>query len=174
MTLIVTPGAADADSYATLAAAVAYAEARGLAFPGDNEEASEQALRRATSWIDATYRARFMGQRRYWRKQALEWPRYGVVDASGYPIAFDVIPVEIVRATIEAAVREYAAPNSLTPDFDRGGLIKSVSAGSVAVTFADGAGLSGSSFARVLESFDAILGPLLGAQSLYTARAVRG
>lgn len=115
MTLTITPGSATADSYTDVATATAYATARGLLFTGVTVD-QEAALRRATGWIDATYRGRFPGQRENGRAQALEWPRKNAYDTDGDLIAVDSIPDEIVSATIEAAIRELAVPHSLTPD----------------------------------------------------------
>jgi hypothetical protein len=120
MAVIVTPGAVDADSYADAATATAYATSRGLAFSGD-ADALDAALRRATGWLDSTYRSRFPGQRENGRAQALEWPRKAAYDTAGDLIAVDIIPDEVVSATIEAAVRELATPGGLSPDVTLGG-----------------------------------------------------
>lgn len=120
MTLIVETGAglAMAESYVSVTDCAAYATLRGLTFPATPEAAAEQALRRATTWIDARYRGVFPGQRKNGRDQALQWPRINAWDNSypPEPIASDEIPDEIVKATCEAAVRELASPSSLTPD----------------------------------------------------------
>ncbi|SHG79618.1 hypothetical protein SAMN02745157_4855 [Kaistia soli DSM 19436] len=171
MTLIVEDGTgrADAESYVSVADAVAYASARGLTFQAAPAEAAEAALRRATAWIDATYAPRFSGARLKRRAQALAWPRAGAEDADCNAIASNEIPAEMITATSEAAVRELAKPGNLSPDLKRGGAIKRVKAVSVEVEYAAGA-----TAGTVFSTIDGILSGLLGAQSAYTARAVRG
>ena len=140
MTLNTTPGAQDADSYVSVDDAAAYAAKKGLSFPASPAEPAEQALRRATAWLDSTYRIRFPGAATdVW--QSLEWPRAGVI-YRGQPLDEDVIPQQIKDATCEAAVREMAEPGSLAPDLERGGAVKRLKAGSVEVEYADGADLT--------------------------------
>lgn len=119
MTLTTTAGDIAADSYAAVDDATAYATSHGLAFTGVAVD-QEAALRRATAWVDATYRGRFPGQRVNGRSQSLDWPRKNAYDKSGELIGSTTIPAEIVDATIEAAVRELAAPSSLSPDVTPG------------------------------------------------------
>lgn len=137
MALNTTAGAQDADSYVSVEDCVAYATKKGLAFPASPVEPAEQALRRATAWLDSAYRIRFPGAATdVW--QALEWPRAGVI-YRGQPFDEDVIPQQVKDACCEAAVREMKKPGSLSPDRQRGGAIKGVKAGSVDITFADNA-----------------------------------
>lgn len=193
MTLLVETGAgvATADSYVSAASCLAYAVARGSTFGSD--DAADAALRRGTSYIDNTYRSRFPGYRTFRRAQGLEWPRTGAfysypdspeppyaygpdggVLAYGYvewpfdPIGANAIPPEIVAATCEAAVREYAEPGVLLPDLDRGGLVASLKAGSVEVKYAGGAPGQ-----TVFQAVEAALSGLIGVRSGYTGRAQR-
>jgi hypothetical protein len=137
MALNTTPSAQDADSYVSVEDCAAYAAKKGLEFPASPIEPAEQALRRATAWIDSTYRQRFPGcTTDVW--QALEWPRVGVI-YRGQPFDEDAIPQQIKDATCEAAVREMAELGILSPDLDRGGAIKTLKAGSVEIDYADGA-----------------------------------
>ena len=133
-------GASDSESYVSVSDAASYAAARGLAFPSSPEAPAEQALRRATTFIDATYRASFPGARTNGRSQALQWPRVDAYDREGEEIASDEIPAEIVSATIEAAVRELASPGSLSPDIVPGEITKRMKAGSVEIEYAVGSG----------------------------------
>lgn len=140
MSLITTPGAQDADSYATIEEIAVYAQKKGLSFPISPSEPAEQAARRATTWLDATYRSRFPGAATdVW--QALEFPRAGVI-YRGQPLDEDTIPRQIIEATCEAAIREMAEPGSLAPDLERGGAVKRLKAGSVEVEYTDGADLT--------------------------------
>lgn len=137
MALNTTPGDQEADSYVSVADCAAYATKKGAAFPASPIEPAEQALRRATAWIDATYRIRFPGAATdVW--QSLEWPRAGVV-YRGEAYDETKIPQQVKDATCEAALREIAKPGSLSPDRQRGGAIKELKAGSVDITFADNA-----------------------------------
>lgn len=179
MALIVTPGASDADSYATIEAIRAYAVKVGASFPitgsdGPSTEAAiaaaEAAARRATAAIDGTYGSRFIGVPAS-ASQALEWPRS---DAwyRGEELPDDTIPQKIVEATAEAAIRELAEPGVMSPDLDRGGRVKSESVdGAIAITYMDGAPAE--------TTFTAIDGKLRGliraaARGLTFGRAVRG
>lgn len=161
-------GSATADSYETLANASTYAAARGLTFviTGADEALAEQAMRRATVWLDATYRSRFTGYRRFRRDQALEWPRTGAYDNGPYTsiIAEDEIPIELKHALIEAAVREKATPGTLTPDITPNSIKKSVSvAGAVSVEYAiAGDAVQGQRITMTI--VDGILAPLIGSR----------
>lgn len=174
MALVVEDGSglAGAESYVSVADCAGYATARGLAFPTTDAALCEQALRRATAWLDDRYARRFPGARRRLRAQALEWPRVGVTDANGYSVPETEVPTEVVRATCEAAVRELASPNSLAPDLKRGGAIRAVKAGSVSVEYAAGASAS-----TTFQTIDDALSRLLafgGGGSLISGKLVRG
>lgn len=115
MALTTTPGAVDAESYADVAAFKTYAGNMGYDIADKTDPEIEQALRRGTRWIDATYGARFVGSPTD-SAQALEWPRIGATwRGSGLPN--DVIPSQVKNAASEAAWRELTAPGSLSPDY---------------------------------------------------------
>lgn len=170
MTLVVEDGTglSTAESYVSVADCAAYATARALSFSTEDTAAAEAALRRATAWIDGQYRSRFSGVRQHRRLQALEWPRGWAEDNECNPISASEVPVEIVHATCEAAVRELAKPGSMSPDLKRGGAIKRVKAGSVEVEYGAGATAT-----TVFATIDGILASLLRPRSAYTARAAR-
>lgn len=172
MTIIVEDGSGvtGANSYASVDVCAAYCTARGLAFGTSPTTTGEQALIRATAAIDAKYGPRFPGSRTNGRSQALAWPRVDAVDGEDEDIASDEIPVEIVNAVCEAAVRELASPGSMAPDLERGGGVKSLKAGSVAIEYGANAA-AGTTFTVI----DGILASLLGAgESVYSAKATRG
>lgn len=160
MPLVATPGAADADSYATIAEADAWHVARVNTAWAGADALKEGALRRATGWIDATYGSRFVGRPVYPRVQALAWPRVGVTDADGYDVPSDAIPVEIKRATMEAALRELVAPGSLAPDYVSSTAVVREKVGPLEVEYRNSSGAS--SVRPVLTVVDGILAPLLG------------
>ena len=126
----------DADSYVELNDAIEYCAARGLAFSASPSELGEAALIRASTAIDARYGSSYPGYRKAGRDQGLMWPRAAAYDVDGWLIRDDEVPIEVIHSTIEAAVREFAVPNSMMPDLARGGAIQSIRAGSVGITYA--------------------------------------
>lgn len=135
-------GLANAESYVSVSDCASYASARALSFSDMDDDAAEAALRRATTWLDGRYRGSFPGRRKNGRMQGLEWPRSDAWDNAcpPEPIADDEIPVEIVNACCEAAVREMVAPGSLSPDVTPGKIKKSAKVGDITVEYAVGAG----------------------------------
>ncbi len=159
-------GVEGANSYVSEDTFTTYCDDRGIT-PADGD--IEPALVRATTAIDAMYGSRFPGSKTNGRDQALLWPRTGATDADGEEIADDEIPVEIMNAVFEAAVRELTSPGSMQPDLERGGSIKRLKAGSVEVEYGANA-IAGTAYTII----DGILAGLLGAPaSPYSARAVR-
>jgi hypothetical protein len=167
MALVVEDGTAlsNSNSYASEDTLDTYCDDRGIVLADGDAEA---ALVRASQWIDSTYRFQFSGIRVKLRAQAMEWPRVGVIDGSGFYVAFDQIPTEIVKATCEAAIRELAEPGSLAPDLDRGGAIKAIQAGTARIDYGANAAPQ-----TVFQIIDGILAGLIGASSPYSVRAVR-
>jgi hypothetical protein len=127
MTLIVEDGTAvaGAESYATVAAADAYWDARPHSARSatwsavDDAADKEGALREASAYLDATYGPYYRGVRQG-HVQGLMWPRTGALDDAGYPMP--ELPSEIVAAAIELAVRAIGGP--LAEDADRGARVK--------------------------------------------------
>ncbi|MBR0693665.1 DnaT-like ssDNA-binding protein [Bradyrhizobium lablabi] len=120
---------ATANSYATVDTANAYHTTRGnmawLTTDGD----PTSALIRATQYIEGKYRGRWPGLPIKYRlgglsdsQQALSWPRYGAVDNNGFAILPNTVPIEVVYATCEAALRELLSPGSLQPDITLTGI----------------------------------------------------
>ncbi len=173
MTYLVTEdgtGVVGANGYVTMDECATYALAHGLTFATSPSSSGETAIIRATAYIDAVYRMRFVGYKTHGRDQVLEWPRTGVLDSQYFPIANNEIPIEIKNATCEGAVREYAVPSSMLPDLERGGSIRMLKAGSVEIEY--GANATAITTYRVI---DGILGNLLGALGQgFTAQTIRG
>lgn len=114
MALDATIGGPAADSYATTAQADVYADNVGASsWDALAQAEKEAALRRATSWLDATYGQLFGGVRANGGGQSLEWPRVGAQHRAGHVIASDVIPVEVLSACSQAAILEGQAPGQL-------------------------------------------------------------
>ena len=110
-------GLADAESYASVAAADARCASLGLtAWAVLDEGAKEIALRRATQFM-ATYRTRWAG-RRVHQQQALDWPRYNVA-VDGFVLPSTSVPLDVVNACIDLAVRA-GRGEDLLPDLNTG------------------------------------------------------
>ncbi len=160
-------GVDGANAYVTETELGTYTDDRSVTLADGDAEA---AIIRATTFIDSTYRMRFVGYKTHGRDQGLEWPRTGVLDSQYFPIAGNEIPIEIKNATCEAAIRELTTPDSLLADLERGGSIKMLKAGSVEIEY--GANASAVTTYRII---DGILSGLLGAIGpSVTATALRG
>lgn len=144
---------------------VGYCEARGYELDGtlspSPPDEINQALLRASEYIDGRYRGQFSGTKSGGRAQEREWPRQDATDASGEAIDYVEIPDEIIRATYEAAIREAQAPGSLLPDYVQTERVTSERVGSLAVTYADSAVMSAGDTYPVIGTIDNILAPLL-------------
>ena len=133
MALVTTPGAANADSYASVAELDAYLAARvpTATLATGTTAQKEAALRAAARVLDASF---------VWTgtavdsTQALTWPRNGMFTRNSFAIANTVNPVDLKNAQCELAAQMHAV--NLTADNEalKQG-ITSVRAGSVAVTF---------------------------------------
>lgn len=119
MALIVEDGTglANAESYVSVAYADAYFTARNNANWDGNDAHKEGLLRIATEYLDANYGQRFKGIKNT-EAQALQWPRFGVC-VDGYDIGNDVIPVEVMRATCELALRQNHNTDGIQPDLSQ-------------------------------------------------------
>lgn len=106
-----------ADAYWALADVDAYHSSRGNSSWTGADAIKEQAIRRATSYLDKKYRTRWIGRRRDGRAQPLEWPRADAWDTEGSLIASTEIPLELKYAMAEVSLRELVSPNSLQADY---------------------------------------------------------
>lgn len=110
-------GLADADSYASIAAADTRCASLGLtAWAALAEADKEIALRKAALFM-ATYRPRWAGRRVY-QHQALDWPRYNVA-VDGFIVPSTTVPADVVNACIDLAARA-GSGEDLLPDLDTG------------------------------------------------------
>lgn len=159
-----TVGAATSNSYATAAEADAYFADRGGAAWAGLQADKEAALIRATAWIDGEYRSRWPGYRVSGRDQALEWPRATAKDAQGFDIDDASIPAEVKYATIEAALREFITPDSLTPDYVRTKQIKRQRVGPLSQEFVIGQG-DVADLKPTLTTVEQLLSPIIGDRS---------
>jgi hypothetical protein len=172
MAIVVETGAgvSTANSYMTQTEWEAYADQMAWDYSAYTDEQIESALIRAARAIDR-WNA-WQGVRTYGQAQGLYWPRkagsiqYGqfyaddllttVVDHEGLPIAIDAVPADLVRAQAEATWLELQDPGVLQPNQEQ--KIKSLSAGSVSITYADGA-----SAATSFQTIEGLLAGLLPA-----------
>ena len=149
MALIVEDGTglANADSYISLANAIAYLNTRNLPslplvdpFLNADQGDQENALRIATEYMVSEYRFRWAGYRRT-QVQSLDWPRVWVpiTDAAGYggyggyPAYFDPnsVPAQVAQACADLATRALSA--DLAPDIER--IEKTVRVGPISVEY---------------------------------------
>ena len=135
-TLIATPGAADANSYCTLAEANTYHDAHLYATTWTGAASDDV---RTVALIMAT---RLIDQHIDWdgaktsETQALRWPRTGMEDGDGYSIDSDVIPQLLKDATAELA--RLLIGSDLTTTSSSGGEINSIKVGPIAIGYAEG------------------------------------
>lgn len=160
-------GIGTANAYVSGAACAAYAADRGLQFTAN--ASGDAAIIRASAWIDGEYRTRYPGVRQKYRLQGLEWPRIGASDRDGYYIATSTVPIEVLNATCEAAVREQSDPGSLSPDLERGGVVQSLTAGSVGIVYGAGAVPN-----TIFQVIDNIMAPVVGGSSGMFGKVSRG
>lgn len=132
-TIIATPSAVNANSYATSLDAQAYHDEHGYAtaWTDGDDDAKVIALIWATRLLDE--QVEWHGTKSS-STQALRWPRYDAVDRDGYDIGGDVIPKFLKHATAELARHLLLKDRLQAMDENTAGL-KSVTAGSVDVVF---------------------------------------
>lgn len=128
-------GSATADALISLAACGAYHLARGNAGWTGADADKESAIRRASAVLSMAYP--WAGMRSHGRSQALAWPRAGVVDREGYGILATEIPVEIVSACAEIALRELVSPGAMSPDVVPSELVKREKIGPMETEYAN-------------------------------------
>lgn len=110
-------GIANAESYCSVADASAYHSARGnTTWATISTTEMEQALRRATDYIQQVYRSRWTGYRKT-TTQALEWPRFNAPFVNGDYYSNTIVPVEVKNACAELAWK--AAQGELAPDIEQ-------------------------------------------------------
>lgn len=124
MALIVEDGSGSnplAESYISVANALTYHAARGnSAWATLSTAQQEQALRRATDYIEQVYGRRWNGHIKS-VAQPLSWPRNYVTRADvGYGWSYypnDSVPLQVQNACAELALK--AAAGELAPDLER-------------------------------------------------------
>lgn len=159
LTIETGAGLADAESYASIAAADVRCASLGLtAWAALAEADKEIALRKAMIFM-AAYRTRWAGRRVY-QHQALDWPRYNVA-VDGFIVPSTVVPPDVVHACIDLAVRA-GRGEELLPDLDTGSnAIKKDKTGPLETEYFQNTTDARERFVAV----DALLAPYFGAAS---------
>jgi hypothetical protein len=119
-------GSSTSNSYATVAQFRTYWTDRGTDYSTTTDEVVQGWLIVATEYMDNKYK--FEGSI-VTETQALEWPRSGATGRGGYSIEADIIPSDVITATVWLASQSV---NGLNP-VDNG--IKSERIGSVSFTY---------------------------------------
>lgn len=120
MAIVVEDGTAkaNANAYCSVAFVIAYLTETGdeVAFSALTTAQQEQAIVKATRYIDQRFASQFVNDRRT-RTQSLEFPRYDIYDDSGQLwYRADELPREIEWATAEYANRASVAGALLISD----------------------------------------------------------
>ncbi|CZT29839.1 DnaT-like ssDNA-binding protein [Pseudomonas cerasi] len=159
------------DFYGTVADADAYHAARANTAWNGDDKPKQAALIRASAYIDGKFQAQnscgrweslFSGAKTGGRAQALQWPRTGATDTEGYEIPTEEIPVEVVQATYEAALREIAVPGSLSPDYVASAAIKRQKVDVLEIEYQAASTDVGVPTRPVITVVDELIAPLLG------------
>jgi len=172
MSLVATPGDANANSYATVVEYKAYWGAR--LFNTAPLAAADPVIEQALEWA-----CRLMNSLFRWTGastddvQALSWPRTGMLTANGFALASTVIPQQLKDAQCEYAgillAGDRTADNAALKVIGSESSLTSIKAGSVALTF-------GANNFSTIEAFDAYvrsLGPAFGYLSKAMPDSVR-
>lgn len=114
ITIIATEGAANANSYLTLAEAESYLEAHQdySVWSALDDEAKKAALISATRELDLIEYA----GRKATQAQSLQWPRISVVDRDGYTITG--VPKLLKDAVCEQVIYDLTEEDNIASEFD--------------------------------------------------------
>ncbi len=165
-------GLPDAESLCSVDFADTYLAGLGMTLWATMSTAEkEQALRRATLYMQQAYRLAWAGSR-FSDTQALDWPRVNVPRLDGPGswgygpsyLAHDVVPREVQQACAKMAYK--AAAGDLAPDLEQTKVKEKI--GPIEVEYAPGS----SAVVRYRE-IDNLLAPLLGSRGSNSARVVR-
>jgi hypothetical protein len=113
-----------ANSYVDVADFKAYWDDRGFDYSSFADALIEQALVRATQYVETRFGRLFIGYRLLGQDQPLSWPRsYAYL----YGELLEGLPLLLIQATIEYGRRELQSPFSLMPDpvYDASGKVAS-------------------------------------------------
>ena len=165
MALVTEIGTASSasESLCDVATALTYHADRGnAAWAVLTTAQQEQALRRATDYMERVYKAQWQGLRVN-NTQALDWPRVGVT-ANGYYVLSTIVPIPVQRACAELAIR--ASTGDLLSDTNQQKIKTKV--GDIEVEYD-----KNSPQATQYSAVDALLSPYLSTNSGIAHRIVR-
>jgi hypothetical protein len=134
VTLVTTPGAPDANSYASLDEARAYIATRFPQVTDPGDDVLSAWLVAGTRETDASFA--WTGTAANADVQALDWPRAGMLNKRGGVIAINVVPLELKNAATEFGVQLGAGDRISDNDVLKKG-ITGIKAGSVELRFSD-------------------------------------
>lgn len=156
MAIVIETGAGvdNAVSYVTVDEADLYHQSSGNSAWTGTDAAKEAALVRGARMLEGLP---WKGVKTA-RTNPLVWPRIGATDGDGRLIDADEIPAEVKRAQCEAALKELVEPGVLTPDLQRGGMVKKEKVADLEVEYADGAP-AGTIFSGVEQFLRGLLRP---------------
>lgn len=140
MALTVTPGGASDDALVSLADFQAYCTARGYALGDYTDTQQEQAIRRATVWVEGLGAPKASGFQRWPGARAAAtqrrlWPRAGATYRDGTAIPSGVIPAPIEEAVSEAAFFDLGNTGQLHANFTPAEIVSRAKAGPAEVTY---------------------------------------
>jgi len=107
------------ENYGTLQGFKDYQSGRGnsTTIADLDDSQIETALLIASEWLDNIYRNMWSGEKFAQREQIRDWPRSNAFDFNKDPVDYKTVPVEVERATYEAALRQALNPGSLSVDW---------------------------------------------------------
>jgi hypothetical protein len=171
-------GKANSNTYVGIAEARAYALERGVVLPAD-DGAVEAMLHKATAYLEGQ-RARYQGSKTWPApvadpvhvRQAMQWPRTGVVIDCDYELPDDTIPQELKDAQMQLCIEQQNG-FSLQPASD-GTVVKKKTVDVIEKEFfsATELGMSGTPL-PTFPAVDALLAPLFQACGSGLLRTVR-
>ncbi|MGU3575644.1 DnaT-like ssDNA-binding protein [Brucellaceae bacterium C25G] len=127
-------------SYADVAQFTAHCDAVGYDVAEYNDSDIEQALRRATAYLDGVYGRKFIGETATF-EQSLEWPRKRA-KFRGRFFPDNELPAKLIAATCEAAFISASDPVALTADFSEASQIVREKVGELETQYSDKATLT--------------------------------
>ena len=160
-------GLVGADSYVSVADCETYCDARGLTFSGAATADKEAALRRATASIDAMYRSRFRARDASIAIRRLNGREPALLMLTASSFRMTLSPSRL-RWRHEGRRSRTGRGGSMLPDLERGGAIKSISAGSVSIEYGASAKPG-----TAMQIIDGILAGLIGSAARYSGEAKR-
>lgn len=113
-------GLPGANSYATIAFADEYLGERAVAAWTGTDEQKESYLIQATDYIETVFGWRFVGEK-LTEEQGLSWPRSNAITNGGVELADDIVPLAVMRACCQYAVRAISGPLMPDPTVDATG-----------------------------------------------------